>query len=79
MRGNPHDLQQVFLNLFLNAIQAMPDGGASASSAPPATDGFVRVDVSDTGVGIPAEHLEEIFDPFFTTKEPGRAPGWGCR
>jgi two-component system NtrC family sensor kinase len=77
VRANPHDLQQVFVNLFLNAIQAMPDGGEIGVTAQPEADGFVRVDVSDTGVGIPAEHLEDIFDPFFTTKEPGEGTGLG--
>jgi len=77
VRANPHDLQQVFVNLFLNAIQAMPKGGELGVTAHPEADGFVRVDVSDTGVGIPAEHLEDIFDPFFTTKKPGEGTGLG--
>jgi len=74
--GNPRNLQQVFLNLMLNAIQAMPDGGDLTVSA--SVDGdFVRVDISDTGVGIPEEALNKIFDPFFTTKEPGTGTGLG--
>jgi two-component system NtrC family sensor kinase len=77
IRGNPHDLQQVFVNLFLNAIQAMPDGGEIGVSVRAEGDGFVRADVSDTGVGIEPEHVEEIFDPFFTTKEPGEGTGLG--
>jgi len=77
VRGNPNDLQQVFLNLFLNAIQAMPEGGELGVRARVDGDGFVRVDVTDTGVGIPEEHLEEIFDPFFTTKQPGEGTGLG--
>ena len=77
VRGNPHDLQQVFLNLFLNAIQAMPGGGELKVSAHADGDGFVCVDVSDSGCGITAEHLEEIFDPFFTTKQPGQGTGLG--
>ena len=77
VRGNPHDLQQVFVNLFLNAIQAMPEGGEIGVETRPEDDGFVRIDVSDTGVGIEPEHLEEIFDPFFTTKEPGEGTGLG--
>jgi two-component system NtrC family sensor kinase len=77
IRGNPHDLQQVFLNLFLNAIQAMPEGGELGVRARVDGERFVRVDVSDTGVGIGAEHLEEIFDPFFTTKQPGEGTGLG--
>jgi signal transduction histidine kinase len=77
VRGNPHDLQQVFLNLFLNAIQAMPEGGVIRVEVHPDGDSFVRVDVADTGVGIAAEHLDEIFDPFFTTKNPGEGTGLG--
>jgi len=77
VRANPHDLQQVFVNLFLNAIQAMPGGGALSVSAAVDRGNYVRVDVSDTGTGIPAEHLDEIFDPFFTTKKPGEGTGLG--
>ncbi len=77
VRANPNDLQQVFINLFLNAIQAMATGGELSIVAHPDAEGFVRVDVSDTGVGIPAEHLEEVFDPFFTTKQPGEGTGLG--
>jgi signal transduction histidine kinase len=77
VRGNPHDLQQVFVNLFLNAIQAMPEGGEIGVETWPEGDGFVRIEVSDTGVGIEPEHVEEIFDPFFTTKEPGEGTGLG--
>ncbi len=76
IQGNPHDLQQVFLNLFLNAIQAMPDGGEMRVSGARKGD-TVRIDVADEGVGIPAEHLEEIFDPFFTTKGVGEGTGLG--
>ncbi len=74
--GNPRNLQQVFLNLFLNAIQAMPGGGGLdvvISSA----GGELRVDVHDSGAGIPSENLDKIFDPFFTTKEPGQGTGLG--
>jgi two-component system NtrC family sensor kinase len=74
--GNPRNLQQVFLNLFLNTIQAMPDGGRLGVRIR-VDDGFVRTDVSDTGVGIPPENLDKVFDPFFTTKEPGQGTGLG--
>ncbi len=77
IRGNPHDLQQVFLNLLLNAIQAMPNGGTVRVSATRHDDGWVHVDVSDEGIGIPSERLEEIFDPFFTTKDIGEGTGLG--
>jgi len=74
--GSPRDLQQVFLNLFLNAIQAMPDGGTLTVRGRRAGES-VQVDVVDTGEGIEAEHLESIFDPFFTTKEMGSGTGLG--
>lgn len=77
IRGNPRDLQQVFLNLFLNAIQAMPKGGTLTVTGGLGDPGHVRVDVTDTGVGISEEHLASIFDPFFTTKEVGVGTGLG--
>jgi len=77
VRGHPHDLQQVFLNLFLNAIQAMPEGGELRVEACVVDGEWVRVDVTDTGPGIPTEHLSQIFDPFFTTKDPGMGTGLG--
>ena len=75
--GNPRNLQQVFLNLFLNSIQAMPQGGRLAVRAAVEEGDVLRVDVSDTGVGIPPEDLGKVFDPFFTTKEPGQGTGLG--
>ncbi len=64
--GNPGKLQQVFLNLFLNAKDAMPGGGTLNIST---TNGeLVSVRVSDTGSGIAPEHIQRIYDPFFTTK-----------
>jgi two-component system NtrC family sensor kinase len=77
IRGNPRNLQQVFLNLFLNSIQAMPKGGTLGVQARVDSDRFIRVSVSDTGVGIPPEVLDKVFDPFFTTKEPGQGTGLG--
>ena len=74
--GNVHNLQQVFLNLFLNAIQAMPDGGSLTVSSY-VEDYEVKIDVTDTGMGIPPENLDKIFDPFFTTKEVGKGTGLG--
>jgi len=76
VRGIEHKLQQVFLNLFLNARDAMPSGGwLSVSSRVKGRDALVEV--GDTGVGIPAEHLARIYDPFFTTKGEGRGTGLG--
>ena len=74
--GSSGKLQQVFLNLFLNAKDAMPEGGRLRVSTW-AEDGAVRIEISDTGAGIPPEHLNRIFDPFFTTKGPGRGTGLG--
>jgi PAS domain S-box-containing protein len=76
IRGMEYKLQQVFLNLFLNARDAMPKGGwLSVSSAVDGAEAVVEV--SDTGVGIPAEHIARIYDPFFTTKSDGRGIGLG--
>ena len=66
IQGNAGRLQQVFLNLFLNAKDAMPNGG-TLRIVTSNGDG-VRVIVSDTGLGIAQEHLQRIYDPFFTTK-----------
>jgi len=88
--GDVTQLHQVLLNLCVNARDAMPQGGVisvSASSVhltgsthewPDAVAGeYVRVEVSDNGVGIAPEHVERIFDPFFTTKAPDKGTGLG--
>ncbi len=70
--------QQVFLNLLVNAIQAMPDGGTiTAVLAVDEDRNELRIDICDTGTGIPKEHLERIFDPFYTTKREGEGTGLG--
>jgi PAS domain S-box-containing protein len=69
-------MQQVFLNLFLNARDSMPAGGWLTVSTRHA-DGRAVVEVGDTGSGIPAEHLSRIYDPFFTTKAAGQGTGLG--
>lgn len=74
--GIEHQLQQVFLNLFLNARDAMPRGGW-LSVATRVEDGQIVSEVSDTGSGIPPEQLARIYDPFFTTKAIGRGTGLG--
>lgn len=74
--GNQDNLQQVFLNLFLNALQAMPDGGTLNVRACVEKESL-KVVVRDSGVGIPKEHMNSIFDPFFTTKEIGKGTGLG--
>jgi len=76
--ADPHQLEQVFLNIFMNAIEAMPNGGRLDISVRERRDPhFVQVAVTDTGAGIPAEILPRIFDPFFTTKEVGKNTGLG--
>jgi signal transduction histidine kinase len=68
-------LRQAFLNLALNACQAMPHGGTLRLSCGPAPGNRVEVRFADTGVGIPAEHLSKIFDLYFTTKDHGTGIG----
>ena len=78
IRGEKKSLQQVFLNLFINAIHAMLDGGTLYIKAHPSPDGqWMVIDVTDTGVGIDPAHLSQIFDPFYTTKQVGRGTGLG--
>jgi signal transduction histidine kinase len=77
--GNFTQLQQVVINLLSNALDATPTGGTIAVSTrrlgePPST---VALEVTDTGIGIPTEHLSKVFDPFFTTKPPGKGTGLG--
>src|SRR5467141_1159164 len=76
VRGSANKLQQVFLNLFLNARDAMPSGGILEVRTS-AHNGSVEIEVVDTGAGIPREHINKIFDPFFTTKASGRGTGLG--
>src|SRR5215472_2623009 len=76
VRGSANKLQQVFLNLFLNARDAMPSGGMLEVRTA-AHNGSVEIEVADTGAGISREHIHRIFDPFFTTKASGRGTGLG--
>ena len=76
INGSPGNLQQVFLNLFLNSIQAMPDGGVLSVHAD-CEDDFIRIEVADSGIGISSEDIDRVFDPFFTTKEIGEGTGLG--
>ena len=91
VEANAVQLTQVFVNLILNAIQAMPDGGRITISAdstarssypsiklPPSRQRqLLRIQVRDNGPGIPATNLDKIFDPFFTTKPVGQGSGLG--
>jgi signal transduction histidine kinase len=76
VKGDPGKLQQVFLNLFLNARDAMEAGGRLLVASFP-EDGGVRVSVTDSGSGIAPENLPRIFDPFFTTKGVRKGTGLG--
>lgn len=77
-RADQGELEQVFLNIILNAIQAMPDGGSLRIRETIAGDGRrFSISFEDTGVGISPENLTRIFDPFFSTKEVGKGTGLG--
>ncbi len=75
--GNAGLLQQVFTNLLLNACNAMPQGGRLVVSTSSADTGQVEIRFTDTGCGIPPEHLPRVFDPFFTTMRAGKGVGLG--
>lgn len=74
--GDMSQLQQVLLNLSLNACEAMPDGGRLTITTR-SDDGSVLVEVADSGVGIKQEHIAKVFEPFFSTKPPGKGTGLG--
>ena len=76
IHGDKNQLQQVIMNLVLNACEAMPQGGTLLLSSASSGE-HVAVQVSDTGCGIPAENLDKIFEPFFTTKSVGKGTGLG--
>jgi len=86
--GDSDRLQQVLINLLLNAVQAMPEGGSlvvetrKVTRTRPGLEGsteqaFVSVAINDTGIGIPADIKDKIFDPFYTTKEGQGGTGLG--
>jgi signal transduction histidine kinase len=88
IKGDPHQLQQVFINLFLNSLHALPAEGTIRITAEAARQQsgdeqrFVggdklRIRFEDNGAGISAEHLGQVFDPFFTTKDVGEGTGLG--
>lgn len=81
---DPHQMEQVLVNIVINAMDALPDGGDITFSSrrlkkhgPPGNEdsGGFRLTVQDNGVGIPAAHLKNVFDPFFSTKEDGTGLG----
>jgi signal transduction histidine kinase len=75
VNGDPAMLRQAFLNLALNACQAMPSGGTLRIRCESVRGHLVAISFADTGVGIPPEHLQRIFDLYFTTKEKGSGIG----
>jgi len=80
VEGDPKQLGQVFLNLFLNAIEAMPGGGVLTvrsilKTIPESHEEFLQVFIEDTGCGIPEKDRPYLFDPFFTTKDAGTGLG----
>jgi len=83
--ADPNKLEQVFLNLIVNAFHAMPHGGKIKITAKLMSnrgEALLKIDLADTGCGIPEENLKKIFDPFFTTRERGVGTGLGlfiCR
>jgi signal transduction histidine kinase len=70
-------MQQIFLNLLINAVDAMADGGVIDVSLERDGDSGLRITIGDSGAGIPEDQLATIFDPFFTTKAAGHGSGLG--
>ncbi|MGD8868276.1 MAG: cache domain-containing protein [Gemmatimonadales bacterium] len=70
-------LQQVLMNIIINAVQAMAERGTLTVSTRETADASVEIRISDTGRGIPADEIDRIFDPFYTTKESGEGTGLG--
>lgn len=75
VRGDKSQLKQLFLNVYLNALQAMPEGGEMKVEALPPDGQKIVVRIADTGKGISPADIERIFDPFFTTKKGGTGLG----
>ena len=76
LHADPYQLEQLLINLIMNARDAMPKGGELHLKAKSA-GADLMIEVADTGHGMPQEHLHRVFDPFFTTKEPGKGTGLG--
>ncbi len=80
VKADPHQLQQVLINLFINASDAMPEGGTLAVQSVVGSresGEWVEISVADTGMGMNDDEIKRVFDPFYTTKEPGKGTGLG--
>ena len=77
LKGSQTEMQQVFMNLINNALDAMEKSGGQLILATSSSNGNVTIEVSDNGPGVPEANLERIFDPFFTTKPVGKGTGLG--
>jgi two-component system NtrC family sensor kinase len=75
--GDPTRFRQIFVNLMMNAVQAMEGGGRLTVTTAKGGDGAIHVWVADTGPGIPPHLAEAVFEPFVTTKKPGEGTGLG--
>ena len=75
VRADRNQLKQVFLNLFLNAIDAMPAGGVLTVGTRSLDNGRIRVNVEDTGTGVEEKNLSKLFEPFYTNKDTGTGLG----
>ena len=77
IQADPAQLMQIFINLFNNAAEAMPQGGTITIQTRPANTHAIAIDIIDTGCGIPEENLGKLYTPFFTTKPGGIGTGLG--
>jgi len=75
VKGDLHQLQEVFLNLIINAYQSMPEGGVIKITTSSFGNLFALIQIKDTGMGIPADCLKDVFMPFFSTKNDGKGLG----
>ncbi len=77
IKGKPHDLVQAFLNIVINAVQAMDESGILTIETCKGPEGYNQINITDTGAGIKSSDMNHIFDPFYTTKTVGEGTGLG--